>query len=518
MRPAHRPRANGLNRRRVGSGAARPADERGGTALGLIARNAPLVIVGEGVAMVAAVVAMPVLAAHLGVERLGVLSLAWVVIGYFSLFDLGVGRATTRVVAARLSAGLRDDVPRLVATSLAVLFLLGCGGGVTLAVLTPWLVNHALQVPAALQSESRIVFGVLALSLPVVVVSAGLRGVLEAEQRFATLAALRVVLGLLSFLGPLLVLPFSEGLVAVVVVLAVGRLIVLLATAALCRDVLAWRGLERSALPELLHFGGWLTVSNIVRPLLVMLDRFVIGSVVSIGAVAYYATPLEVVQRAGVVPIAIGNVIFPAIAASTDTDPRQARSLLWMGLRASLAGTFPIVFVLALWAPQALDLWLGAAFARESTTVIRWVVLGLLVNSLGCASLFALQAAGRPDLPGKFQVLELIVYVPLLWWLAESRALEGAAMAWTARVALDTGLLVAAAVLRFSLELRSMLPLLVATGLGLLLTVVATTLTEGSVKLVATLLVPVGYVGFCFTTLFTADERAVARGLLRWGR
>ena len=39
----------------------------------------------------------------------------------------------------------------------------------------------------------------------------------------------------------------------------------------------------------LLSFGGWITVSNIVSPLLVYVDRFVIWSFISMEAVAWYA-------------------------------------------------------------------------------------------------------------------------------------------------------------------------------------------------------------------------------------
>ncbi|MBY0276535.1 flippase [Candidatus Binatia bacterium] len=487
----------------------------------LIARNAPLVIVGEALPLAAAVLAMPVLAASLGVDRLGVLSLAWVVIGYFSLFDLGIGRAVTRLVAARLADGRPGEVPPLVASALALLLALGCAGGVLLAVLSPWLVDRALQVPDALRGEARIAFLVLAASVPLVVLASGLRGVLEAERRFATLAVLRIALGMISFLGPLLVLPLSRSLVAVVLVLAVGRVVLLVVTAALARHVLVWprRGqcADRDTLRELLHFGGWLTVTNVVSPLLVLLDRFVVGAIVSVGAVAYYATPLEVVQRTGVIPVAIGTVVFPAIAAAAVSALPEARALLSVALRASLAGIFPLLFVLALWAPQGLELWLGEGFARESIVVVRWVTPALLLNSLGCAALFALQAAGRPDLPGRFHLMELVLYVPLLWWLASRLGLEGAAIAWSARVAIDAALLLAAAAARFALGTRVLAPVLATAAAGLALLVLAQWVGGTTAKAVATLAVPVAYLGGCFAGLLTRDERTAVRRLVRRG-
>lgn len=41
---------------------------------------------------------MPMLISQLGVERFEVLNLAWLLVGYFSLFDFGLGRALARLV------------------------------------------------------------------------------------------------------------------------------------------------------------------------------------------------------------------------------------------------------------------------------------------------------------------------------------------------------------------------------------------------------------------------------------
>src|ERR1700723_1921283 len=55
----------------------------------------------------------------------------------------------------------------------------------------------------------------------------------------------------------------------------------------------------------LLRFGGWMTVSNIVGPLMVTLDRFLIAGLISVTAVAYYATPYELVTKLLLVPVAV---------------------------------------------------------------------------------------------------------------------------------------------------------------------------------------------------------------------
>ena len=63
----------------------------------LLARNTIWNLIGYGVPLVVALFAIPLLIKGLGTDRFGVLTLAWVFIGYLSLFDLGLGRALKRL-------------------------------------------------------------------------------------------------------------------------------------------------------------------------------------------------------------------------------------------------------------------------------------------------------------------------------------------------------------------------------------------------------------------------------------
>ena len=98
--------------------------------------------------VVVAVVCLPILKRGLGTERLGIISLAWVVIGYFSLFDLGLSRALTKLVAERIGQGRQPEIPSLVWTSLFLMTGLGLVGSLLTFLLAPYLVERLLKVPA----------------------------------------------------------------------------------------------------------------------------------------------------------------------------------------------------------------------------------------------------------------------------------------------------------------------------------------------------------------------------------
>jgi O-antigen/teichoic acid export membrane protein len=55
--------------------------------------------------------------------------------------------------------------------------------------IAPWLVTEALRISPAVTEETLAAFRVVAIGIPVVTLGAGLRGVLEAHQRFKAIAA-----------------------------------------------------------------------------------------------------------------------------------------------------------------------------------------------------------------------------------------------------------------------------------------------------------------------------------------
>src|SRR5437899_2470709 len=134
----------------------------------LLARNTIWNLVGSGAPMVVAVFCIPILIRGLGKERFGVLTLAWALIGYASLFDLGLGRALTQLVARKLGAGEEREIPSLAWTSLLLMLLLGFVGSAAVFLISPWLAGRGLNIPAVLHGETLQSFRLLGLSIPFV--------------------------------------------------------------------------------------------------------------------------------------------------------------------------------------------------------------------------------------------------------------------------------------------------------------------------------------------------------------
>jgi O-antigen/teichoic acid export membrane protein len=402
-------------------------------------------LLGKLLPLAVAIIAIPLLVQKMGTTRFGILTLTWAVIGYFNLFDLGVGRATTRFVAEYLALKQTEDLPQLIWSSLFLLFSFGVLAGLVGWSLSPWLVERVLNIEPSLQEETRQSLCILLACLPFVFATAGMAGVLQAQQRFGVLNTIQVPLGLVNFLGPLPILAYTVSLVPVVASLALARLLVCGILFTLIRRALP--GMNRPCWPKaknikkLLSFGGWLTVSNIIGPLMVYLDRFLIGSWLTMSAVAYYVTPYELVTRLWIIPASLLPVLFPVFSAYALERKDKLRVLHDRVVKFLFLILAPAIITIIVMAQPILELWLGREFATLSTPVLQVLALGVLINSMAQVPFGAIQAAGRPDLTAQLHLAEFPVYLLCLWLLIKPMGIIGVALAWTIRISLDTSLL-----------------------------------------------------------------------------
>lgn len=411
----------------------------------LLASNTLWNLLGTCFPLLFAFACIPVLRRSLGDDRLGVIFLAWAVIGYFSLFDLGLSRALTKLVAERMGQEKSEEIPALVWTALALMAGAGLAGAVVAVLSTPPVLHRLLKVPAAIFNETLYAFYWMSAAIPLVVVTAGLRGVLEALQKFRLATAIRVPMGVFTYLGPVMVLPFSHSLASIMAVLVAGRVVACLAHLWACLRAMPGLGnglgFHPPSVSPLLRFGGWMSVSNLVGPVMVTFDRFLVGSLISMAAVAFYSVPFEVVTKLSLVPAAMAGVLFPAFALTTESDRGRLLFLYECGIKYLFLALLPASLILIAFAPEALRWWLGADFARNSAPVAQALAVAIFLNSLGQIPFAHVQSCGRPDITAKLHLLELPIYLALLFWLARSMGIQGVAIAWLARVGLDTFML-----------------------------------------------------------------------------
>ena len=388
-----------------------------------------------------ALVTVPLYVGHIGAARYGVLSIVWLLLGYFGFLDFGLSRATANALA-RLTHASSDERTGVFMSSVYFNLLLGVLGGGIIYLIGSLVFDYFLTLSDNLKAELHGALPWVACILPLSLLGGVSRGAIQSHERFLALNVLDMTGSILGQVVPLLCAIFISPTLNVVVpatfvtsAIAVGMTFWFVAKTdtIIGFQLSAWQRLR-----ELFHFGAWVTVTNLVSPIMMSLDQLLVGSTLGAAAVALYAVPMNLVTRSQVIAVSLATVLFPRFsrqnsAEATELGERMAVSLgyLYGALCAPaivIGGPFMIF-------------WMGPDFAAPSTPVLRLLIMGIWANGVAFIPYSLLEGQRRPDLVAKLLVFELVPFVFTLWLLLHYYGLSGAAVAWVTRVVIDALLL-----------------------------------------------------------------------------
>ena len=398
-----------------------------------ILRHSMYNLFGAAVPVAVSLLTVPIYLHVIGLDRYGILSLCWLVVGYLNFFDLGLGRATAQRIAALHEAG-EEDRARSFWAGMSL-----SAGLALLSLAVAWPVAQfalgSIKATTELRSEIAAALPLLMVAIPVAILQSSLKGALEGRREFllinAIVSAGALATGVLPLAAAMLMGPDLAILVAMSLLV---RVVVLIAYAVACARLLPIRRFVLPAAQDLrrmLHFGAWLTVTN-VASMIVFVDRFLIGAIVGAAAVAIYVIPFNLMNQMLLLPSALSNALFPRLAASADRRPLTRQALFETSLILTPVALCAIVVV-----GPFLRLWIGSGPAAAAAPVAYVLALGVWANGLAQLPFASLQAAGRTDLTGKLHLVEVLPYLGLLWLGLSTIGILGAALAWTMRVAVD---------------------------------------------------------------------------------
>ncbi len=399
----------------------------------LLARGAVLNLLGQGTPLIVALLCLPFVANGLGPERFGLLVLCWTVVSTATAFDLGFARVTVRLISAALARDAEEEVPRILGTTLIAQASLGITAAAIVFAAAPWLSTHAFAFPEHLHAEGITVLRLIALAIPVVLVSSTLRGTLSASQSFAAGNTIAIL---------------SNG--GVYIVSAMGAaagwtlptIVALLVALKIAMVPVIWRTVKRHGphvdgsfrphvlvFHDLIRLGSWITLSNTVLPVLSRAERLMIPPLLSLGALGFYTVPYEAVSRLAIIPNSMSSTLYPAFSrfdgrlSSTLTDlVARPMRYLTVVMTVMLSGA-------ALFADQLLSIWIGPSFALEAANPLRLLAVAFYFAAFSQILRSALHGLGRPDLKAKLDLANAVLFVLLLFWWIPWFGLIGAAAA-----------------------------------------------------------------------------------------
>lgn len=407
-----------------------------------IKKNTLWNLVGSGAPLLIGAITIPYLLKEMKVELFGVLTLIWVLIGYFSLFDFGLGRALTQILSKLRYNENKQYLSDIASVGIILICYLGIIGGVILAVLACPLGYNWLKINQVFQDQVVVSLLIASIGIPLTTLTSGYKGILEAYLEFSYVNYLRMLLGVGNFALPALsVYFFGANLPKIVISLVLVRLIVLLLHIICVSKLLEVKYVKlkphKAIVNDFAAFGSWMTLSNILSPLMVTADRFVLSAIVGASVLAYYTVPFEVIIRLLIIPAALTGAFFPQISALLNKDKKKAKVLFKQCVKLIFIVMFFICITIAIFSKIGLTIWIDKNFADESWYVASILVIGILFNSIAQIPYATVQASGNVKATSIVHLTEFVVYIPLLIVSVYYFGIIGAACTWICRAALD---------------------------------------------------------------------------------
>jgi O-antigen/teichoic acid export membrane protein/glycosyltransferase involved in cell wall biosynthesis len=401
-------------------------------------RNTLYNLVGALVPMAVGMVAVPIYLHKIGDARYGVLAIVWLFLGYFGLFDPGITRAATYHIARLSEDEQNRERESVFWTAILLNACFGIVGGLAVYFVGKPIFMSTFKMPEGMRAEVMASLPWLAASVPVSIIIGVLGGALQARERFGLFNTISSASALVTQLVPLAVAVWwSPNLHILIPAVLLSRTVSAIPMAvALIRVMPLGVGgrFERALVKPLFSYGGWITLTNLLNPVLTSLDRVLIGSVLSAEAVAFYSVPFNLVTRASIIPGALSTSLFPRLSKSSEAERARLAGDSVIALAAVMT---PLIVISIACLPIFMHYWVGAEFSRHAASVGVVLLVGMWANGLAFIPYEHLQATNRPDLVAKFHAIEVIPFLGILWVGLHSFGLMGAAWAWTLRVVTD---------------------------------------------------------------------------------
>jgi O-antigen/teichoic acid export membrane protein len=422
-------------------------------------------VLGATLPLLVSLITVPVYIRHIGDSRYGVLMLVWVLLGYFGFLDFGMSRAAANALA-RLRNGPQQARSSIFVTALILNLALGLIGMLCLAIAGNYLLPLVMTIPELLRPEVAPALPWIAALIPLALVSGVGVGALESQERFLAANVIQVVgMSLGNIIPMIFAVSVSPSLAIVIPAAASVRALttgVVLVAAYRQERPLSIAMFDLHHAKELLSYGGWITVSAVISPILVSLDQFVIGSVLNVAAVTHYAVPMNLVKRTQLFAWSLTRTLFPRMSRTTGDD---ARNLASRTLTALAYGYAAICAPGIVCSRFFFQYWIGPDFAATAAPVTTVLFLGIWINGLALIPYTLLQGQGRPDVTAKLHAAEMLPFIGVLWYLTQTFQITGAAIAWSLRASVDAGCLFIAAGIPIRVLRKSLLlPLLILGG------------------------------------------------------
>jgi O-antigen/teichoic acid export membrane protein len=327
----------------------------------------------------------PLIVRGLGPDAYGLYILIVTFVGYFATFNFNVGRSITRLVSVYKAEGRMQRIGEVLSAAIVLYIGIGSIGAMLLSTNARWLVANILNVGLDMREAAVLSVYFASIGLVFTLLSQVFSAVSQALQRFDLYGWVMIVSGGATIGGNAIFIILGNGIVAIVIWNAAMNLATCTAFYVIARKLLPSTRLvcavRKSAIVELLKFGGAVTAYQLLGNTIVVFERSWITRILGSAAVTYYVLPMTISTYVHSLVSSFTLAIFPLTSEADAMGEKTRLYAIYLKAMKYVGGV--VIFVtttLFIGSWHFMMNWMGLEFANKSAGLLRLhaVVFGLM--------------------------------------------------------------------------------------------------------------------------------------------
>lgn len=343
-------------------------------------------LIGYSVPMLANLISTPMLLTGLGEAAFGLQSLVSVIIGYFTILDMGLAWPVIKYLAEDHAKNDIEAENRILSTTLQLYVAIGIVGMVIIFFAAEWFVRSVFKIPENLIPQATLVFRLAGLGFLGTMGASWGQALAMGLQRFEIsygVSAVSTVVGIGVGLGSVYAGYGVVGYVSVRVVVSLisGPAYWLTTGQFFPTFRLRW-GMDRATLRRVSGYLGYGAIQRVIGGVISRLDQTLVGIWVGVAAAGVYSVPFLVINSLSHMIGYMLGFIFP-LASELKTLGQMVRlqDIFTRATRFVTATAGMIFCPLLVFGDIFLVLWVPT-IAAESVGVLRLLTVAGYLGTL----------------------------------------------------------------------------------------------------------------------------------------
>jgi O-antigen/teichoic acid export membrane protein len=333
------------------------------------------------ISVVVAFIVSPIIVNQLGNETYGIWVLIVSLTSYFTILDFGINGAIVRFISKYKALNDSDSANKIFSTSFAFFFVIAIVVVLFCAVFAFYF-KDMFEITQFENSYLYLVFLVVGIDLAFNLIFSVFLGSLKAVGRFLEVNVIAVTLNIVKNIIIVILLTNDYSLLTIAVLQLVVNAVKFTLQYVTIRKFASYlyfsvEDITKESFKQLYNYSLYGFIIAIAMKIVFYTDSVVIGAVLDVSQVTFYAIPTMLMQYLEQFIWAIIAVLLPIISAQDAVGKNENNARMYnVGTKYAMLLCAPIFLVLYFSGSSFIGLWMGEQYKIPSGNVLKILLIG----------------------------------------------------------------------------------------------------------------------------------------------